>query len=114
LNSIAGKAQNFSGPGGVATFSAKTHDPTAAVARTEAVNANTAYEIASVQQSLDATLNHLNGAMLETTTVDPGTLYGSEVKMNVPSGTSQRIFDQTSWNGDFYNFDFRFSKVKFL
>jgi len=102
-----------SGPGGTSTFYARTYDPSAAYAGTAAAGAATAYGIVQVQKSLDETLARLNGQLLQTTTIDPGTSFGGmtvvdslsgdyprNVTLGVHWGSEQHIFRFVVTTGD--------------
>jgi len=102
------------GPGGFATFSATTYNPAAAAIGTAAAGAATGYAISSIENNLDDTMAHLNGALLQTTTVDPGRSYGGQVVVDLPKAKDwpQNVSLQTNWNGEGYSFDFTIAKVK--
>jgi hypothetical protein len=100
--------------GNVATFNATSYDPSAAAIGTAAAGAATGYTLSAIENNMDATLNNLNGAILQTTTIDPGRSYGGEVVIEMPKGRDfpKKLVIQTVWNGEPYEFGFTISKSK--
>jgi hypothetical protein len=104
----------FTPRGGVATLTATTYDPAAAAIGTAAAAAATGYTLNSIRNSMDDTLAHLNGSMLQMTTIDPGRSYGGEVVVDMPKGRDypKQFSVETNWNGEAYSFDFSVSQKK--
>jgi hypothetical protein len=99
---------------GVATFSATTYNPAAAAIGTAAAGAATGYSLNSIKNNMDDTIAHLNGQMLQTTTVMPGDSYGGEVVLDMPKGKEwpKTIDLNANWNGQDYHFNFNVATVK--
>lgn len=102
------------GPGGVATFQTTSYDPAIAVAGTAAAGAATGYAISSIKNSMDATLDHLNGSVMETSTVDTGRSYGGEVFFDLPKTKDwpRTLIVSATWGDDRYSFKFNVSQQK--
>jgi hypothetical protein len=95
----------------VSTFSAKTYDSTAAVLNGAAVAAATGYTLTSIKSSLDQALDHYDGQLLQTTTVEPGATFGGEVIANLPSGNlPKEMLLRANWNGEQYEFLYTLGK----
>lgn len=102
-----------SGPGGTTTFSATTYDPGLAYAGTAVAAAGTGYALASINNSLDNTISHLNGSVLQINTVDPGQSSGGEIVVDMPKAKDfpQPLDISISWNGEVHNFSFKVSEA---
>ena len=102
-----------SGPGGTATFSATTYDPALAYAGTAAAAAGTGYALASINSSLDNTISHLNGSVLQVNTVDPGQSAGGEIVIDMPKAKEfpQPLDIAINWNGEVHTFAFTLSEA---
>ncbi|HEY5410359.1 MAG TPA: hypothetical protein VIJ94_06500 [Caulobacteraceae bacterium] len=62
-----------------------------------------------ITANLDQTLTNLNGSILQTTTVDPGTSFGGDVVADEPvltKGLSQRIDLSVRFGGETYQLSF--------
>jgi hypothetical protein len=86
LNAYSTTSGTVSGPGGTARFYGRTFDPAAAQAGTSAAAAQTSFDLARVQNTLDSTLAQLKGQILQTTTIDPGQSYGGTAVTDSISG----------------------------
>jgi hypothetical protein len=96
---------------GISTFSSRTYDPTAAVLGAAAATAATGYTLNSIKSSLDQALDHYNGQVLQTTTVDPGSNFGGEVIADMPSGSlPEEMLLHANWNGEQYEFRYTLGK----
>lgn len=101
-------------PRGVATFSAVSYDPTAAAIGTAGAAAATGYTLNSIKNNMDDTISHLNGAIIQTTTISPGESYGGEVIIDMPKGKDwpKSLVLNANWNGQDYGFAFDIAKSK--
>lgn len=102
------------GPGGVVTFASRTYDPGLAYAGTAAATAATGYGIVSIRNSLDNTISHLNGSVLQVNTVDPGASAGGELVVDMPKGKEYPlpINISVNWGGAVHSFAFNVVPVK--
>jgi hypothetical protein len=67
------------GPRGTTNFISQTYNPTAATLGVGAASAATAAGLIAINRSLDDTIANLNGRILQTTTIDPGMIYGGQI-----------------------------------
>lgn len=67
------------GPRGTTNFVSQTYNPTAATLGVGAASAATAAGLIAINRSLDDTIANLNGRILQTTTIDPGMIYGGQI-----------------------------------
>ncbi|MGH6828170.1 MAG: hypothetical protein ACREFW_04600, partial [Rhizomicrobium sp.] len=100
--------------GGLVTYQETTYDPAVAAAGTAAASVATAYGLSSIKNSLDQTIAHLNGSILQLNTVDPGQSIGGEIVVDLPKARSypQPLEISIHWNDDVYLFDFDVTKSK--
>lgn len=102
-----------SGPAGTTTFYARSYDPGLAYAGGAAAGAATGYGLVSIKSSLDDTIAHLNGSVLQINTVDPGKSAGGEIIVDMPKGKTfpDPLDIAISWNGEVHNFVFNIAKA---
>jgi hypothetical protein len=100
--------------GGMISYHETTYNPGVAVAGTAIAGAATAYELNSIKNSLDNTISHLNGSILQMNTVDPGNSAGGEIVVDLPKAKTfpQPLEISVSWNGGVYTFEFDVAKSK--
>ena len=70
------------GPRGTTNFVSQTYNPTAATLGVGAASAATAAGLIAINRSLDETIANLNGRILQTTTIDPGNIYGGTIVLD--------------------------------
>ena len=88
-------------------------DPTAAAIGTAAAGAATGYTLASIKNSMDATLDHLNGAIRKPPPSIRAGLTAARSLSTCPRARNfKRIEIETNLNGEAYEFDFSVSPTK--
>lgn len=100
--------------GGMITYHETTYNPGVAMAGAAIAGAATGYELNSIKNSLDNTISHLNGSILQVNTIDPGASSGGEVVVDLPKAKTfpQPLEISVNWNGGAYTFEFDVNKSK--
>ncbi len=95
-------------PNGPATFVARTYNPALAYAGANAAAAQTQYNIAAVESRLDQTISSVQGQVLQTTTVDPGSSYGGDAVADGLGGDDfpHNLVLTVHWNNEDHIFRF--------
>lgn len=96
------------GPRGTTTYRAQTYNPATAQALTALAAAETTVGMVAISNSLDRTLESLDGSILQTSTIDPGQSYGGHVvgdRMKLPGGTADFVLT-VRYNEDVHTFRF--------
>jgi len=96
--------------GGTVSYSSRTYNPGVASLNTAIAGAATGATLLAIDRSLDDTLASLDGRILQTTTIDPGDVYGGQVvserlKIKVPTPVLVRV----AFNGESHEFRFLIS-----
>lgn len=99
-------------PYGSAAIHARTYDAAAAYQTGHDIGVATGADIASIQSSLDTTLQSIGQNVLQTTTVDPGDATAGIAVVDALSSSSfpQDVVLHVNWNGEDHVFHFTVAK----